>query len=439
MAEVGGDVYADFAINTLVFIIIILLIISAAPLLGYLGMIIVWRDVISKDDDITLLKRFTEKAPNLDMKYNEFSDFYLFSSYIPYKKLRICNKEEKEDKDAKMQDNLYLYKVNEIKNQINKIKTFCDTNYENIKRDAEAAIAENKANRINREHGENMIGMKESGKNTRAAWKSNLEWAKRISSWLHSFIEFVFRVWDYLIKFINMFIPVLKAIMSNQVITGYMVIIITIYLLFYFIKKAFDPPKEEVAEEEDVVEEGFLSSMYREYLDTLSYYNKLMKNVRIKDYTGGVLGKTGENEDGEEDDTVIGRPMVGGKLYDNLSYIVLEGLLTKPEETELLGTNLEIGKYYNVYLPEEKYKNDNDPKIEPIVKWKVSVANNKNNNEKKWKLDCESIDTIRITNKPAFISSDNKCIINENDLNDSFNIGDTDIMDTTIYKTEYIK
>jgi len=434
MADSEEEQYADFAIKILVFIIIILLIISAAPLLlGYLGMIIMWYTSIG--NDYPLLKRFTEKAINLDMKYNEFSDFYLFCSYIPYKKLRIC---DDNDTEAKKLDNLYLYKVNEIKNQINNIKKFCDEDYNKIKSDAEAAIAVNKANRINREHGENMIGMKESGKNTRAAWKSNLEWAKRISSWLHSFIEFVFRVWDYLIKFINMFIPVIKAIMSNQVITGYMVIIITIYLIFYFIKKAVDPPKEEVVVEEDVVEEGFLSSMYREYLDTLSYYNKLMKNVRIKDYTGGVLGKTGENEDGEEDDTVIGRPMAGGKLYDNLSYIVLEGLLSKTEETQLLGTNLETGKYYNVYLPEEKYKNDSDPKIESIIKWKVSVANNKNNNEKKWKLDCESIDTIGITNKPAFISSDNKCIINEDGLNDSFKIADTDIM-ATIYKTEFIK
>ncbi len=434
MADSEEEQYADFAIKILVFIIIILLIISAAPLLlGYLGMIFMRKDYIG--NDYPLLKRFTEKAIKLDMKYNEFDDFYLFCSYIPYKKLRIC---DDNDTEAKKLDNLYLYKVNEIKNQINNIKKFCDEDYNKIKSDAEEAIAVNKANRINREHGENMIGMKESGKNTRAAWKSNLEWAKRISSWLHSFIEFVFRVWDYLIKFINMFIPVIKAIMSNQVITGYMVIIITIYLIFYFIKKAVDPPKEEVVEEEDVVEEGFLSSMYREYLDTLSYYNKLMKNVRIKDYTGGVLGKTGENEDGEEDDTVIGRPMAGGKLYDNLSYIVLEGLLSKTEETELLGTNLETGKYYNVYLPEEKYKNDSDPKIESIIKWKVSAANNKNNNEKKWKLDCESIDTIGITNKPAFISSDNKCIINEDGLNDSFKIADTDIM-ATIYKTEFIK
>lgn len=433
MDEVGGDVYADFAINTLVFIIIILLIISAAPLVGYLGMIFAWG---SNNDYYSLFKRFTGKPAKLDMRYNEFSDFYLFCSYIPYKKLRIC---DEKDVNEQLEDNNYLYKVNEIKKKINEIKTFCDTNYDQIKSEAEAAIAENKANRINREHGENMIGMKESGKNMRAAWKSNLEWAKRISSWLHSFMEFIFRVWDYIIKFINMFIPVLKAIMSNQVITGYMVIIITIYLLFYFIKKAFDPPKEDVVEEEDAVEEGFLSSMYREYLDTVSYYNKLMKNVRIKDYTGGVLGKTDDGEgDGEEDDTVIGRPVAGGKLYDNLSYIVLDGLLTDTEGTQLLGTNIEKGKYYNVYLPEEKYKNESDPKIESVIKWKVSAANNKNNNEKKWKLDCESIDTIRNTNKPAFISSDNKCIINEYGLNDSFKIADTDRMDT-IYKTEYIK
>lgn len=109
MDEVGGDVYADFAINTLVFIIIILLIISAAPLVGYLGMILKWG---SNNDYYSLFETFTKKDAKLDMRYNEFSDFYLFCSYIPYKKLRICD--EKDEKEQ-LEDNNYLYKVNEIK------------------------------------------------------------------------------------------------------------------------------------------------------------------------------------------------------------------------------------------------------------------------------------------------------------------------------------
>jgi len=287
--------------------------------------------------------------------------------------------------------------------------------------------------------------MKESGKNKRAAWKNFLEWVKRISSWLHTFIEFIFRVWDYLRKFINIFIPVLQAIFQNQVITGYMVILITIYLLFYWIKSMIDPPKEEVEKEEGKEEdEGFLSSMYREYLDTLSYYNKLMKNVRIKDYTGGVsLG--GAGNDGEEDDTILDRQTVDGKLYDNLSYLNMSELLSPAEQIAYFKTNVETGKYYNIYLPEEKFVNNNEPETETVIKWKVSATNNKNNNEKKWNIDCEAIDSVTVKNGdvytdiPVFISNADKCIINETELNNNlFTSKNTDIKDT-IYKTEYIK
>ena len=434
--EDNQNLYGVFIGNTLVSIIIILVIICAAPLIGYgITAAFIWR----KEDDYSLVKNFTSIHNGLDAPYNTFENMFLFCSYIPYKKLRMCKSGTDQEK---ILYNYYLYKINEIRKKIFDLKTFCDgDSYNSIKDASDKAIVKNKAERINREHSEKMVDMKESGKNNRAAWKRNLDWAKQISSWFHSFIEFIFRVWDYIIKFVNMFIPVLKAIFSNQVITGYMVIIITIYLIIYGIKKALEPPKEEeVEKDEDVEEEGFLSSMYREYLDTLSYYNKLMKNVRVKDYTGGVLGGA-SNEEGGDDDTVIDRPIVNGKMYDNLSYLVLSDLLSDTEQKQFLRTNIENGKYYNIYLPEEKYVNDYDPTIESVIKWKVS-ASNKNKNEKTWNLDCEAIDTIKKgtvdTGIPVFISDANKCIINEGGLNDLF-INEATTMQETIYKTEYIK
>ena len=37
--------------------------------------------------------------------------------------------------------------------------------------------------------------------------------------------------------------------------------------------------------------------------------------------------------------------------------------------------------------------------------------------EKIWQIDCESIDTIIENGKPAFITDNNKCIINKIELN----------------------
>lgn len=431
--------YGSFALSTFVFIIILLILICIFPFILYIGTYITkW----SLKNDTSLLNNFIITFIDIDYSCYAIYDMYLFCSYIPYRKLRLCKSGSPEEQNN---EKLYLLKVCKIKDKITDLKSFCEGSYTEIKKRAEEAIVKNKENRINREHGENLVDMKESGKNKRAAWKNFLEWVKRISSWLHTFIEFIFRVWDYLRKFINIFIPVLQAIFQNQVITGYMVILITIYLLFYWIKSMIDPPKEEVEKEEGKEEdEGFLSSMYREYLDTLSYYNKLMKNVRIKDYTGGVsLGGTGN--DGEEDDTILDRQTVDGKLYDNLSYLNMSELLSPAEQIAYFKTNVETGKYYNIYLPEEKFVNNNEPETETVIKWKVSAANNKNNNEKKWNIDCEAIDSVTVKNGdvytdiPVFISNADKCIINETELNNNlFTSKNTDIKDT-IYKTEYIK
>ena len=142
---------------------------------------------------------------------------------------------------------------------------------------------------------------------------------------------------------------------------------------------------------------------------------------------------------------ILDRQTVDGKLYDNLSYLNLSELLSPAEQISYFKTNVETGKFYNIYLPEEKYINNNEPETESIIKWKVSPANNKNNNEKKWNIDCEAIDTVTVKNGatskniPVFISNADKCIINEVGLNNNlFTANDTDMKDT-VYKTEYIR
>lgn len=440
------DIDQDLVINTLIYITFLLIIVGFIPSLYYMYYKYQnWKIEIS-----SLLHVFLDKEDeSLEVKFNTMEDMYLFCTYIPHKKIRICESNNVSNNVSKNDDNildmkLELFNVNKIKEKLINLKKFCDgKSYDDIKAESDIAIEKNKAARIKREHDLNLVSAKDAGKNARFASSQFLKWVERISSWLYSLLEIFFRIYEYFLKLIQILVPVLKAIFQNKVITGYMVIIITIYLIIWGIKKATDPPKEaDIEEVKQEEEEGFFAAMYREYLETMAYYKNLAKNVRMPKYTSGVFGGDA-NEDDPDDDTIIDRPVVKGELYDNLSYIVLSDLgLSTDDLNTFFKTKIDSGKYYNIYLPEEKYKNiDDTNKLAPAVMWKVSDANNKNNNEKKWKLDCEKIDTIMKgdvdTNNPAFISNEDKCVINVEGLKKAA-IGDTLYTDM-VYKTEYIK
>ena len=182
-----GNLYGDLAINTLVTIIIFLVIICAAPLFAYLLTFGFNRGL---EDDYSLVKEFAERSNELDIAFNSFNtfqDLYLYCSYIPYKKLKMCKTNVPEEI---LLYNVYLNKIYNIREKLNDLKTYCNgESYNSIKEDSDKFIAKNKADRINREHSENLVGIKEIGKNKRAWWKNAIQWAKRISSWFYSFLN----------------------------------------------------------------------------------------------------------------------------------------------------------------------------------------------------------------------------------------------------------
>ena len=90
---------------------------------------------------------------------------------------------------------------------------------------------------------------------------------------------------------------------------------------------------------------------------------------------------------------------------------MLSEIFNGDEIKTYFGKNVSItnGKYYNVLLPEGRFK---DPELSKI-KWKV-INRVENNNEKVWRIDCEQLDTIIKkdgSTMPVFIGDDT-CAIN---------------------------
>jgi hypothetical protein len=155
----------------------------------------------------------------------------------------------------------------------------------------------------------------------------------------------------------------------------------------------------------------------------------MVKNVNV-DFLGTTT-ETEVNVDDEDYDETLYRKIRGGKRYDNLSYIQLSSLdeAIKTEIKKIYNIEIDTDKYYNIYLPSEKFNID-----QTLVKWKTS---NNANNEKIWDIDCEAIGKQGST-IDAFISNEGKCIINEAELKKADRLKDEDPL-PTIYKTEYIK
>ena len=170
----------------------------------------------------------------------------------------------------------------------------------------------------------------------------------------------------------------------------------------------------------------------------------MVNNFNLNDYTSNLLGNKVEESSGyygsEEDGINIKRPQLNGKRYDNLSYFDLKKFKIDNINDGNQDIRTEENKYYNVYLPSEKFKDvDNGVEVNKLP-WNIYASSK---TEKIWKLDCETIDYIVKdgAKKSAFITDGDKCKINEVGLRDadlSGISGDDDIL-STIYTTEYIK
>jgi hypothetical protein len=395
-----------------------------------------------------LLEEFEMKKEDLNMNYNSLSDEYLlFCTYMPIKKLVFCN--DGNNKEIKHQNLMDLKNVKRIFDKIIKIKEYCDSEYKKIKAESDELIYKNKEDREKREHDEDLLIKKEAGENSRFDSTSRREWIKNILSGIFNFIKLSIATGIDLSKILvsigAIFGQLGKALLGNYVVMGFLILIFCILVILSLLKyRSIDTTTGGGGGGGNYKSNDGISfspfSIYNDLLDTYSYYSKIANN--LSDYTNNIIGNNnnGINGDEDNDDTIDREQLYGGK-YDNLSYIKLNNLKINnifDGSKNIIKT--EKDKYYNIYLPSEKFKDTDtiDTGKTGLLPWNIYENSKK---EKIWELDCESIDTILENGKPAFITDDDKCIINKIGLNQviaQHQDIDTDTL-STIFTTEYIK
>ena len=438
--------------NSFITIIIILLIVYGIPSVFY-GLVYNYRKTSSAPMDVDgILKEFIDKKEDLNMVYNSlYRDIYLFTNFIPIRKLVLCDGTNNDDNE--LQKN-YRNNVKKIFEKLKEIKKFCDHEYETIKNNSDKQISISKRLREDQEHDIELLIMKEAGANSRHNSTSTREWIINFISGIFNTLKFSSTfILSLFTFFLDVFksgtgiiMPIVSAILKNKVITGFLILIFIIVIVLYGIKSASDGNNSNsrgVNRSDN--QNGFSPyAVYHELLDTYKYYTRMANNFNLNDYTGSLLGNNVEESSGyygtEEDGNNIKRSQLDGKRYDNLSYFDLKTLKIDILNDGNKDIETEKNKYYNVYLPSEKFKDvDNGVEVNKLP-WNISASSK---TEKIWKLDCETIDYIVKdgAKKPAFISDGDKCKINEVGLRDadvSGISGDDDIL-ATIYTTEYIK
>ena len=307
----------------------------------------------------------------------------------------------------------------------------------------------NKEDREKREHDEDLLIKKEAGENSRFDSTSRREWIKNILSGIFNFIKLSIATGIDLSKILvsigAIFGQLGKALAGNYVVMGFLILIFCILVILSLLKyRSIDTKTGGGGGGGNYKSNDGISfapfSIYNDLLDTYSYYSKIANN--LSDYTNNIIGNNnnGINGDEDNDDTIDREQLYGGK-YDNLSYIKLNNLKINnifDGSKNIIKT--EKDKYYNIYLPSEKFKDTDtiDTGKTGLLPWNIYENSKK---EKIWELDCESIDTILENGKPAFITDDDKCIINKIGLNQviaQHQDIDTDTL-STIFTTEYIK
>ena len=427
---------ADLLSNTIIAIIIILLIIYGIPSIIYLIISMIKGTDGRKVD--TLLQNFQINSNNpATMNYNSLNDeYFLFCTYMPIKKLVFCDNGKNEKIILENKED--LKNVTAIFKIIKGIKEFCDNEYIRIKKESDEKISVNKAAREEREHEEELLRKKEERENSRHRLTVYI---KMITSFLSGMFASMKLVIETIINLVKtgvsigaIFGRIVDALAKNYVVMGFIILIIIIMVVLSFLKySSIDNTTVNGGGNNYKPNNGFSFSpfsIYNDLLDTYSYYSKIANNFNVFD--------SAKNIDRDQ--------LYGGK-YDNLSYIKLNNLeIININDGSKDNIKTEKDKYYNIYLPSEKFKDLNEPPPISSLSWNVYETSKK---EKIWKLDCESIDTIKAdgnpaNGKPAFITNGDKCIINSvgfNTLGLNKNDASTTDSDTPSirFSTEYIK
>ena len=407
----------NIAKNTVISIFVIIGILCAVPSFFYVG------SLFKFEKDEILIKKFMNREIKLDMERNTLPDLWLFSSYIPYKRNRRCSDYKPNDQEE-IEYYKYLSDVNNIIQKFDDIKKECDGHfYNDIKKNSDKKIQENKKIREKEEHELSLKELDNIGKNNELRYK----WITSIASGIKNLGNVGIKIIGFMFKIAAFFKPVFPAAIRSHVLMGFLILLFIIFMLLYFLKPKNKDYKIGSMSLGTSSSSSWFSgssfSIWNEVDDTLKYYNNMMNTFSISDLTGMVFTTEDSIDGTDENSNIQDREKAGGgKMYDNLSYIMLSEVDLKPEQIKIYLSiyNIETGKYYNIYLPEEKFKMKDSPSI---VKWKVEDLIN---NEKKWKIDCEKIDKIKnkdgvSTNIPAFtkdVKDNNKCVINVTMLNE---------------------
>ena len=417
--------YDKLSLNTFVTIIIIFAIIFALPFVALFSYMGLYDRNTWTDDANTLIDNFNNK--DID-RYNEISDIFLFCSYTPIQKLFLCKdvtkgKEEKEE---------HYRQIDRILKILQGKKLRIEADYTRIKTLSDGFINDNKVSRIKREFEEEQRLKKEAGENGRFYSTQFLRWINSIGSGLYNFLSLCLKLALGLGGFV---VSISAALAKNKVVTGFLIIVLIIIIALSLSKGS---SKSSSKSKDGKDNNGASSSniglsptaIYNDLLDTYKYYSTMVKDFKV-DFIS-TPSETEVNVDDEDYDETLYRKIRGGKRYDNLSYIQLSSLdeAIKTEIKKIYRIEIDTDKYYNIYLPSEKFNID-----QSLVKWKTS---NNANNEKIWDIDCEAIGNQGSKNINAFISNEGKCIINEAELKKAdkpLNAPEV----PTIYKTEYIK
>ena len=442
----NGDIKYEILVkNFFLSMLILALILSVLPAIFY-GIAFYNKKTISPE---ALIKIYKISSQDHDT-FNTLEEIYLFCSYIPIRRVRVCD-----DKDpiATQLYNKHLNEVYDVIELLTDLLNKCKIGGEKSKRDAKDAIEREREKRELREHEEKLANQKEAGEDNRLGRTLLLGWTVFVFSSLGPFLAHIGKAiaWtvDMVLKIVNMLLPLITALLSNRVFVGFVILVFIISIIFGLLRpkdKAKSNKRRASGEAED--DPFGLKALYEEIMDTYEYYRDMINNFKLSSMTGGLIQTDEENADNEEDSNglVIKRKTINGKSYDNLSYVMLSDIFTTDKEIEDYfgkGVKIDRGKYYNIYLPEEKFRDSMK-----TINWKVSDAAKQN--EKVWRIDCEKLDTLN--NKkidgvpatptspaiPAFIKEGNKCVINARGL-DKINKPPPDVEENTVFKTEYIR
>jgi len=386
----------------------------------------------------TLIDNYEISSKDQD-KFNTLEELYLFCTYIPIKRVRVCGDS---DEETTILYKKYLKEAGEVIALLKDLYEKSKIGGEKSMKDAKDAIAREKEKREQREHEEMLANQREAGANSRNDRKMFLAWVifivgGTLGPFLSKIGVFVDTVIVRVMEFVRIFTPIIVALASNRVFVGFIILVIIISIIFGLLKpkdKAKSKKRRVAGSEDDRLG---LNALWEEIVDTYEYYRDMANNLKLSSMSGGLIQDSEENAENDEGGLIIDRKTIKGKSYDNLSYVMLSDIFSEKEISEYYGKGAKIdrGRYYNIHLPDEKFKNDM-----PSIKW--DIRDGAKQNEKVWRIDCDKIDTL--VNKdgagvgPAFVKEGNKCVINARGL-DKINKPPSNIDEDIPFKTEFIR